>query len=49
MRKIDAWTARFGVAAAEFSTAPFDPFFNVNRPDDLAEAAGLLAKLGEGG
>jgi molybdopterin-guanine dinucleotide biosynthesis protein A len=49
MRKIDSWTARFGVASAEFSAKPFDPFFNANRPEDLAEAAGLLAKLGERG
>ena len=38
LRKIDVWTARHGVAHAEFSVIPFDPFFNVNRPDDLAEA-----------
>lgn len=43
-RKIDAWTAMYGVASAEFATAPFDPFFNVNRPGDLADAALLLAK-----
>lgn len=42
LRKIDAWTVRHGVASAEFPTAPFDPFFNVNRPDDLAEAELLL-------
>jgi molybdopterin-guanine dinucleotide biosynthesis protein A len=27
---------------AEFPTAPFDPFFNANRPEDLAEAERLL-------
>jgi molybdopterin-guanine dinucleotide biosynthesis protein A len=43
MRKIDAWTAQFGVATADFSTVPFDPFFNVNRPEDLAAAEGFLA------
>lgn len=42
VRKIDAWTARFGVAQADFVTAPFDPFFNVNRPEDLVEAERLL-------
>jgi molybdopterin-guanine dinucleotide biosynthesis protein A len=42
MRKIDAWTAQHGVASAEFSIEPFDPFFNVNRPGDLAEAEALL-------
>jgi molybdopterin-guanine dinucleotide biosynthesis protein A len=43
MRKIDLWTARYRLARAEFGTAPFDPFFNVNTPDDLAEAERLLA------
>lgn len=42
-RKIDAWTARHGVAAAEFGIQPFDPFFNVNRPADLATAEAMLA------
>jgi molybdopterin-guanine dinucleotide biosynthesis protein A len=37
-RKIDAWTARYGVAEAAFDDAAGDPFFNVNRPEDLAEA-----------
>ena len=39
LRKIDAWTAQHGVARAVFSAEPFDPFFNVNTPADLAEAA----------
>lgn len=42
MRKIDAWTARHTVAHVDFSTDPVDPFFNVNSPDDLAEAARFL-------
>jgi len=37
-RKIDAWTARYGVAEAAFDDAAGDPFFNVNQPDELAEA-----------
>ena len=41
IRKIDAWTAQHGVAEAHFSTDPFDPFFNVNRPAELAEAERL--------
>lgn len=43
MRKIDAWTARYGVATVEYEAARFDPFFNVNTPDDLAAAERLLA------
>lgn len=45
VRKIDAWTSRHGVAQAEFQVDGFDPFFNVNRPDDLAEAETLLETL----
>ncbi len=44
MRKIDLWTARHGVAVADFPTLPFDPFFNVNRPEDLAAAERFVLK-----
>jgi molybdopterin-guanine dinucleotide biosynthesis protein A len=43
IRKVDVWTARYRLATVEFGTAPFDPFFNANRPEDLAEAERLLA------
>jgi len=42
-RKIDAWTAHYGVAEAAFDDAGVDPFFNVNRPEELAEAERWLA------
>jgi molybdopterin-guanine dinucleotide biosynthesis protein A len=38
IRKVDAWTARHRLAVASFADQPHDPFFNVNRPDDVAEA-----------
>ena len=38
LRKIEVWTARHGVAIAEWPDKPVDPFFNVNTPQDLAEA-----------
>jgi molybdenum cofactor guanylyltransferase len=38
LRKIEAFTARHGVAVADWPALPFDPFFNVNTPDDAAEA-----------
>lgn len=49
MRKIDAWTARYRVAMVDFPPfqapgGPVDPFFNTNRPEDIAEAERLLAK-----
>lgn len=43
MRKIDAWTARYRTVAVDFRAVPFDPFFNLNTPDDVAEAERLLA------
>ncbi|MFC5356765.1 molybdenum cofactor guanylyltransferase MobA [Azospirillum himalayense] len=43
MRKVDAWTARYRLAIADFAADPVDPFFNTNRPDDLAEAERLMA------
>ncbi|MFV2093066.1 MAG: molybdenum cofactor guanylyltransferase MobA [Hyphomicrobiales bacterium] len=38
LRKVDIWTARHGVAQVEFDTRAGDPFFNLNRPEDIAEA-----------
>jgi molybdopterin-guanine dinucleotide biosynthesis protein A len=38
LHKIEIWTGRHGVALAEWPDEPVDPFFNVNRPEDLAEA-----------
>jgi len=43
-RKIDRWTARHGIAHAQWPVAPIDPFFNANTPEDLAEAGRLLHK-----
>lgn len=41
MRKIDRWTARYRVAYAAWPVQPFDPFFNVNTAEELAEAERL--------
>jgi len=38
LRKIEVWTARHGVAIASWSDQPIDPFFNVNTPEDAAQA-----------
>jgi molybdopterin-guanine dinucleotide biosynthesis protein A len=43
LRKIEVWTARHGVAIADWSAKPLDPFFNVNTPEDAAEAQRLAA------
>ena len=41
LRKIEVWTARHGVALADWPTEPIDPFFNVNTPDDVETATRL--------
>jgi molybdopterin-guanine dinucleotide biosynthesis protein A len=38
LHKIEVWTARHGVAIAEWPDRPVDPFFNVNSPQDCARA-----------
>ena len=38
LRKIEVWTARHGVAIATWPHQPIDPFFNVNTPEDAAQA-----------
>ena len=44
LRKIETWTARYGVALADWPAEPIDPFFNVNTPEDVAEAQRLVAR-----
>jgi molybdopterin-guanine dinucleotide biosynthesis protein A len=43
LRKIEIWTARHGLALADWPAEPVDPFFNVNTPDDAAAAEQILA------
>jgi len=40
LRKIEIWTARHGVAIADWPAEPVDLFFNVNTPEDAARAEG---------
>ena len=42
LRKIDLWTQRHGIAHAQYAAEVFDPFFNINKPEDLLEAAAML-------
>jgi molybdopterin-guanine dinucleotide biosynthesis protein A len=44
LRKIEVWTARHGVALADWPVEPVDPFFNVNTPEDVAQATRLAAR-----
>jgi len=43
LRKIEVWTARHGIALADWPTEPVDPFFNVNTPEDVEMATKLAA------
>lgn len=44
IRKVDRWTAEFKLSVVPFSDAPIDPFFNINRPEDIQEAERALAQ-----
>jgi molybdopterin-guanine dinucleotide biosynthesis protein A len=41
LRKVERWLDRHRVVRVEFPVVPVDPFYNVNRPEDLAEAERL--------
>ena len=47
LRKIDRWTARHSIAYAAWPIEPYDPFFNANTPEDLAEAEEIVRRHGE--
>jgi molybdopterin-guanine dinucleotide biosynthesis protein A len=42
LRKIEVWTARHGIAIADWPVEPIDPFFNVNTKEDAAEAERIV-------
>jgi molybdopterin-guanine dinucleotide biosynthesis protein A len=44
LRKIEIWTARHGVALADWPSEPVDPFFNVNTPEDASAAEKFAAR-----
>jgi molybdopterin-guanine dinucleotide biosynthesis protein A len=44
LHKIEIWTARHGVAIADWPATPVDPFFNVNTPEDVAAADRVAAQ-----
>ena len=47
LHKIEVWTARHGVAIADWPLTPVDPFFNVNTPADAAEADRIAMQYAE--
>lgn len=44
IHKVDLFTARYAVADVKFDEVPYNPFFNVNRLDDIAQGEALLAE-----
>ncbi|MET0277828.1 MAG: molybdenum cofactor guanylyltransferase MobA [Pseudorhodoplanes sp.] len=44
LHKIEIWTARHGIAIAEWPDRPVDPFFNVNTPEDRDRANQIASK-----
>jgi molybdenum cofactor guanylyltransferase len=45
LHKIEIWTARHGIAVADWPAEPVDPFFNVNTPEDAATAEALAPQV----
>ncbi|MFN3261351.1 MAG: molybdenum cofactor guanylyltransferase MobA [Pikeienuella sp.] len=46
IRKVTLWAERCGAVAVPFPAARYDPFFNVNAPDDIAAAERIVAEHG---
>ena len=42
-RKVESFVTRFPHGTVECPIDPFDPFFNINTPADLAEAERIMA------
>ena len=45
IRKIDLWTSRYDLEAVDWSVKPFDPFFNINHPEDLRAAEEIMRQI----
>jgi molybdopterin-guanine dinucleotide biosynthesis protein A len=48
IRKVSAFIARHRSAVAFWRSEPYDPFFNVNCPEDLGRAEEILSEAGGG-
>jgi molybdopterin-guanine dinucleotide biosynthesis protein A len=45
LRKVEAWLARQRVGIAEWPASPYDPFFNINTPQDLEKAEDIAREF----
>lgn len=43
IHKVDRWTARYALAEVLFPVQVVDPFFNINRPEDIVEAERIVS------
>jgi molybdopterin-guanine dinucleotide biosynthesis protein A len=43
--RVQDWASRCGARVAEWPRLPYDPFFNVNTPDELVEANRIAAEF----
>ena len=48
IRKIDRFTAQYKISHVDFAAIDYDPFFNINTQEDLAQAAELLSHVNHG-
>lgn len=46
MPRLQDWTRMCGAAVVAWPAEPYDPFFNVNTPEELAEAQRIAAEFG---
>ncbi len=44
LRKVVLWTDKHGAGTASFASSPFDPFFNINTPEDIEAAEELVER-----
>jgi len=44
--RLQDWSRMCDAAMVEWPMVPYDPFFNVNTPEELAEAEGIAAEFG---
>ena len=47
LRKVDSFMSRYNVVYADWPLTAFDPFFNINEPEDLAVAERILEIYGD--
>ena len=47
VRKVDQFTARYAVGVTAWPITPVDPFFNINTPEQAAEAERIAARYPE--